>query len=173
VHDATLSELSRGGFGGLTIEGVALAAGVSRSTIYRRWPSRMHLVAALLAPQLAHLDEEPEGAHGSAAVVALVRRLAENLTAPEGRALVGVMLSQRGELETLAVEARARALGRFEAALTGARDRGELRDPTDVAMTAHLLFFGTVQWFWGRDAWCEADCLRLVRPFLVEGAIAR
>ena len=40
VRAATMAELARVGFPGLTIEGVAKAANVNRTTIYRRWPSK-------------------------------------------------------------------------------------------------------------------------------------
>lgn len=48
VLEATLDELSRTGFSALTFEGVAERAGVSRTTVYRRWPSKQELVRAAL-----------------------------------------------------------------------------------------------------------------------------
>ena len=49
VLDATLELLADRGLGALTMEAVAQRAGVSKATIYRRWPSRDHLVAAAFA----------------------------------------------------------------------------------------------------------------------------
>lgn len=46
--EATLALLAEGGYGGLTIDGVANLAGVGRPTIYRRWPNKGALVVAAL-----------------------------------------------------------------------------------------------------------------------------
>jgi AcrR family transcriptional regulator len=56
VRAATMAELARVGFGGLTIEGVAKAANVNRTTIYRRWPSKSALLLAVLEPGLQRFD---------------------------------------------------------------------------------------------------------------------
>ena len=45
---ATLAILQERGYHALTIEGVAVAAGVGRPTIYRRWPSKPALAVAAL-----------------------------------------------------------------------------------------------------------------------------
>ena len=44
ILDATLALLRETGFSGLAIEGVATRAGVGKSTIYRRWTSKVPLV---------------------------------------------------------------------------------------------------------------------------------
>lgn len=46
ILDATLSELEDKGFAGLTVDSVAAKAGVSKATIYRRWPSKSVLCLA-------------------------------------------------------------------------------------------------------------------------------
>ena len=46
VHRAALKLLSTEGVGGLTVDRLAEASGVSRSTIYRRWPDVPALVVA-------------------------------------------------------------------------------------------------------------------------------
>lgn len=46
VLAATIEELALGGLEGLTLERVAARAGVNRTTIYRRWPTKDDLVLA-------------------------------------------------------------------------------------------------------------------------------
>lgn len=41
---ATMDLLHESGYGGLSIEAVAARAGVTRPTVYRRWPDKAHLV---------------------------------------------------------------------------------------------------------------------------------
>ena len=44
IVEATLTLLDEGGYTALTIEAVAERAGVGKTTIYRRWPSKLELV---------------------------------------------------------------------------------------------------------------------------------
>jgi AcrR family transcriptional regulator len=44
ILEAVLCELGEVGYGALTIEAVALRAGVGKSTIYRHWPGKLELV---------------------------------------------------------------------------------------------------------------------------------
>jgi F420H(2)-dependent quinone reductase len=55
-----MAELARVGFPGLTIEGVAWAANVNRTTIYRRWPCKGALLLAVIEPLLERFDRDPD-----------------------------------------------------------------------------------------------------------------
>lgn len=46
ILDATFELLAKKGYAGLSLDAVARQAQVSKATIYRRWPSKQHLVLA-------------------------------------------------------------------------------------------------------------------------------
>src|SRR5258708_11248620 len=61
VRAATMAELARVGFPGLTIEGVAKAADVNRTTIYRRWAPQSG--PPFRAPETGAQRVQPRTAH--------------------------------------------------------------------------------------------------------------
>ncbi len=58
VLDATVDALAHSGYSALSFEDVAARAGVSRTTIYRRWPTKPDLVRAAL---LRFAEDRPMG----------------------------------------------------------------------------------------------------------------
>jgi hypothetical protein len=50
--------LSEGGYGELTVDTVAERAGVAKTTVYRRWPSKGALITALIPPPDAYADAD-------------------------------------------------------------------------------------------------------------------
>lgn len=75
VLPATLSVLAERGFAEFTMEAVAEAAGVSKSTVYRHWPTRM----ALLRDALEGLNRPPDVELAGGPARARVERLLEHL----------------------------------------------------------------------------------------------
>lgn len=60
ILDATLEELARSGYQGMSVDGVARRAGVSKPTIYRRWPSKPALAISGIA-QLVDREAQTVG----------------------------------------------------------------------------------------------------------------
>src|SRR5436190_6924748 len=59
IIDATIDVLVRDGYDRLSMEGVAAAAGVGKTTVYRRWSSKAELVIdamATLKPAIDTID---------------------------------------------------------------------------------------------------------------------
>lgn len=166
VREATLAELARVGFAGLTIDGVAKAAGVHRTTLYRRWPTKADLVASAMEPLLAPYAEVPETGSLEGDLLALMRTLTELLNRPDARELTRAVASNTHELREVGQASQARALGAFEAAFERARQRGELREDADVEMMVHLVFYGLVYWVRQDREPEEADRRRLLQVVL-------
>jgi AcrR family transcriptional regulator len=91
IYEATLDELAEVGYAKLTIERVALRAGTSKASVYRRWPSRMEL--ALDA--VHHLAPDPTAIPDTGSLrgdaIAFMREAADLLAGPAGEALRGLL----------------------------------------------------------------------------------
>ena len=61
ILDATLRMLGTRGVAGTTIEGVAADAGVGKTTIYRRWPSKTDLILAAISDLVPSGDPPDTG----------------------------------------------------------------------------------------------------------------
>lgn len=145
VLEAALEELGRVGYAALRIEDVAARSGVNKTTIYRRWPSKPELIAAVLEQV-----KEPPTPFDTGSLEGDVREslfeLRERLYDPRHRGLVQVLLSERAhpEVAQLVREVRERnnvvRYPMFERAIA----RGELAPNADVRalvdfMTAPLV----------------------------------
>jgi AcrR family transcriptional regulator len=135
IRHAVLSLLVEGGYAALTIEGVAQRAGAGHTSIYRRWPSKAHMVHEVVFPDESAIELPPEAPFAES-VRRLARGVVESLSRPEARApLPGLMADWQADPEL-----RRRLMDRFEPAtrraLRRAADaaaaRGELRPGADV-----------------------------------------
>jgi AcrR family transcriptional regulator len=167
VRAATMAELARMGFGGLTIEGVAKAANVNRTTIYRRWPSKSALLLAVLEPGLQRFDHDLDTGSVGGDLLALMLMVGQTAALPEGQAVHRAVGSTSEELKELVEAVNERALGAFRRALVRARARGEVGPTDDTEVIAHLAFFGVVLWGETRErAPTEEECRRILRVVL-------
>jgi AcrR family transcriptional regulator len=167
VRAATMAELARVGFPGLTIEGVAKAANVNRTTIYRRWPSKGALLLAVLEPGLERFDHDPDTGSLHGDLLALLLMMGETAALPEGQAVHRAVGSTSDELKELVDTVNERALGAFRRAFDRARARGEVRPTDDTEMIAHLAFFGAVLWAETRERTpTEEECRRILQVVL-------
>ncbi len=142
ILGATLDLLSESGFGALTMAAVIARSGVSSATLYRRWPTKQHLVAAALAslhPAIVDIDTgslsgDVAGMVRSAAQAMSVRRedISEDIAVelrrnPEFRAAINEKF----------IQPRREVMGNI---LRRALERGELgEDPGVEVATAVIL----------------------------------
>jgi AcrR family transcriptional regulator len=91
VVEATVALLAEMGYADLSVDAIARRAGTSKPAIYRRWPSKAHLVHEAVFP-LGEATELPDTGSLTGDVRAMVRRSADVLTTPAaGAALTGLV----------------------------------------------------------------------------------
>lgn len=144
---ATLDVLRETGYGRLTIDAVVARARASKTTVYRRWPSKSALVVAAFTEAAKAIPTRPDTGTLRGDLVAILDGLITEL-----RSLGGVVTELVSEVQRnpeLAeamrgtfVRARRDAMAEVYAA---ARERGEIPADTDVELLLTLgpavLFF--------------------------------
>ena len=142
VLRAALKLLADHGYDGLTMEGVAARAGVAKTTVYRRWPSRIDLVLELARDIAAPVKV---GASGDLRtdLVAVVREIVTVLHDPVARHVIPRVLAEAREREELASglrqfwkERRRLLLTLLEAGV----ESGELRPDLDLELAADAIY---------------------------------
>lgn len=139
---ATLELLAKVGYQGMSLEGVAARAGVGKTTIYRRWPSKEELAIEALASLdtptevresgdlradlIATLRHEMDPAREQASIPLLMRLMGEVMENPE------LFHVYRERVVTPQIALLAGAIERAKA-------RGELRADVDPVLLLELL----------------------------------
>jgi AcrR family transcriptional regulator len=140
--------LLEGGYAALSIEAVALRAGVAKTTVYRRWPSRLAIVSEVLSDANKRWPmPAPQGGSAYDDLIILYRNWVAGMSGA-GRVIPSLIAEsiQNPKLAELlhakfVRPRRALAIGIIESAV----DRGELAKWTD-AETAIDMFMGRM-WY--------------------------
>lgn len=98
VMEATVQQLLTVGYEGLSVGEIAAAAGVARTTIYRRWPSRPELVLAALKELSAGSVEVPDSGELERDLRLLIGSIADALSRPELRPLLRSLVTLPDEV---------------------------------------------------------------------------
>jgi len=163
---ATVAELAESGYRAFRMDVVSAAAGVNKTTIYRRWPRKKQLVAAAVDWMRRFVHDVPLPDTGS-----LERDLAEAFRRKvsfkdrvEGQAWARLLAEKHdpevGSIIGAAVKERSDA---WYTMVTRAVARGELPDGTDARLLLGML--GAVV-----DAWNASSSGRL-KAELLEAAV--
>lgn len=144
VIDATLAELGVRGFDGMSIDGIATRAGVSKPTIYRRWPDKSALAISAIAELVA---QEAPPSTGDL-IHDLTQQMAaahHNLERSGSVSMLGTLLATRQRHPELLDMYRERLLRprrqNLLALFDRARTQGQIADGADTE-TASLLLIG-------------------------------
>lgn len=142
VHDAVVSILETVGYVGLRIDDVAERAGVSKTTIYRRWPTKSALVVDVLATLKAAQVPMPTNGDFEADLRSLVYDLYASLAGTSlGRALPGLIVEKSADPELAAAVEELWTSRQAEVAKVIRRGiaTGQARADLDVRVTLELL----------------------------------
>ncbi|AUX24384.1 TetR family transcriptional regulator [Sorangium cellulosum] len=141
VMHAAAAELARAGYMALRIEDVAALAGVNKTTVYRRWPTKAELVKATLRSLVDGDGEAPDTGSLRLDLLELVRRIVAVASMPVGHGIYRVLLA---ELHLPEVEAFARAcdderFAPWREVLERAVARGELPPGSDLRLIIEMI----------------------------------
>lgn len=142
VLRATVELLAESGYAGLLVSAIAERAGTSKPAIYRRWPSKAHLVHEAVFP-IGAGTAIPDAGSAPEGLREMVRRTMLFLTTPPARAalpgLIGEMAADPS-LHSALLERFAGVIGGGLADwLTAATARGEVRADVTAAELAETI----------------------------------
>lgn len=141
VVDTVLLELKLRGYRSITMEGISRKIGRARASLYRRWPSKRHLVAYAVVSEL--------GAHPSPDTGSLrldLMRTVETLFAgfqgalgPALAGLIGEMADDPVLARTIRKEVLAKRRRSIRAAIRRGIKRGEIRPDVNIELFMDML----------------------------------
>lgn len=141
VVDAVLLELKHRGYHSITMEGISRKIGRARASLYRRWPSKRHLVAYAV---VSELGAHPSPDTGSLRLD-LMRTVETLITGFQGAlgsalaGLVGEMADDPVLARTIRKDVLAKRRRSIRAAFRRGIKRGEIRSDVNVELFMDML----------------------------------
>ncbi|WP_406341006.1 TetR/AcrR family transcriptional regulator [Streptomyces sp. NBC_00648] len=139
---AALDLLARQGYVRMTLDQVAAAAGVSKSTIHLRWKTKADLLTAALAA-VRTADAPPPSGDVRTDLVDILRDFAATIAQVNGMALIGTCLAEEDHTPELLALLRARSVlprrALLREVLERAREEGSIRPDTDLEAAVSAL----------------------------------
>jgi AcrR family transcriptional regulator len=136
VLSATAKELSRAGYAALRVEDVAARSGVNKTTVYRRWPTKAELVAALIKEVMGRAEPIDTGSVRGDLRASLCAEIA-GATRPLGRGILRIVQSERTVPEIDAIARRLR--DEMHDARVAMVERGIARGELPEGIDPHLV----------------------------------
>jgi AcrR family transcriptional regulator len=138
---AVIAELAATSYGRMRMDDVAQRAGVAKTTLYRRYPSKLALVRAALERYLTQFRLLDSADVGEVLADATQQQVDEFATSAAGRALANICAESAHDPDLAAVVRHAFAVKRDEltALLRRGIADGQLRTDLDVELFVDLL----------------------------------
>jgi len=164
ILDTALRLLVEQGYDAMSIEGVAAAAGVGKTTIYRRYPSKRELVVAAVSSLAASFEPPPDSGNVRDDLLAFMRQIFGLFHSGLPFAMAGTLLVKERDDPALMelfrqkiIRPRMEVVARL---LRKGMDRGELRPDISPELTAQILagavFARHLSGWPEDDAWLES-----------------
>lgn len=122
VLAVALDQLGEVGYARLSVPEVAAIAGVNKTSVYRRWPTKAALVGDALRAPLGAAPVPPDTGSLKGDLVLLAKGVADFLSSPQGSAVMRVLIAEGPNPEL--------------AALAAARYPGDAAGPREVIRRA-------------------------------------
>ena len=142
ILDAALRLMAQGGYVRMSMDSVAAEAGVTKPTIYRRYPSKIELALAAI---VAYCDQAPPIYTGNMRddLIAEIGNLGRGLERPNGMAMLGTVLAEEHDTPELLAKFREHLVYPRRRAVRLIFERacacGELRADADLALASNML----------------------------------
>lgn len=146
---AAREEVVRSGYPALTIERVAALSGVAKTTIYRWWPTKAHLVIDAIAPVFDATNPIAAGAGASlrADLTRAIQRVSEGFSTHVGHHVIAGLMAECAQEPEVAEMYRDRVLRPRRGAVTSIlehwRAEGEIAPDADLDL-AQDMYVGAV-----------------------------
>jgi AcrR family transcriptional regulator len=137
---AVVGELARVGFAGLSVEVIAERAGVNKTTIYRRWPTKSDLVIAALRDKVTRTLSPPNTGSFRDDLFVMFTTVRGMLASPEGRSLFLAMLGADRSVIEIARELRETGETAPRHIIRQAIERGEIPEGIDDELLLNAIF---------------------------------
>ena len=175
VVDAVLAELRRSGYRSITMGGIARKIRRARASLYRRWPSKRHLVAYAVVTELG-ANPSPDTGSLRIDLMRAVETLVTGFHGALGSALAGLVGEMADDpvlARTIRKEVLAKRRRSIRAAFQRGIKRGEIRSDVNIDLLMDMLtapfyfrtLFGHVK--------LSATMIETVVDIILRGAAAR
>lgn len=175
IYGVTIAELARLGLARLSVPEVARLAGVNKTSVYRRWPTKEALVKAALSQSMEHARALEDTGSFETDLAALIRRVVAFVDSPRGSAVVRTtFLGSDRALRRHADQAWADAAGAGpEAVVSRAIERGELSPRADVSTLLFTVAGAILHRRFVEQALCDDAWVARVTSLVLHGVTAR
>lgn len=142
ILDAALRLMAQGGYVRMSMDQVAAEAGVTKPTIYRRYPGKIQLALAAI---VAFCEKDPPVYSGDTRsdLIVQMRNFKHAMDRPHGMAMLGTMLAEEHETPELLASFREYLVyprrQAIRTILERAREWGELAPTADLELAGNML----------------------------------
>lgn len=172
VLAAAVWALSTRGYAELSMEEVADRAGVNKTTVYRRWPTKGELVGAAVRAVADQQEPLPDTGSLREDLVALVAQMLAFVAKPEGKAIARLITTERGDphIDRLGRALKEESYQRRGLLVERAKARGELPADADARLLLEAVLSPLVSRVVRFDEHVDDETIAALVDLVVTGA---